>query len=693
MTVNDVELQAELSGVFTDVPLMATPVKITRGHEPFGTWPRPSQIQCEIDNDTLNYDPSRPTSLLYGVAGRNTQVKIRPHGSTYLWAEASTWTPQRTPDHVAGQSRGRSSTVLVAEGLLRRIGLWSDPLRSPMYRTNSTRSTSIGHWSLEDDQDATALANSYTGGVRGQVKGAPTLADSEAPQGAASSIKVTSSSLLAGTFASASTTAGWQVYFAFKLPATPGSATYGTLLRWTTSNGYTWLAEVNNTAYRYTVTDSDGSSLLSYAVLHGGRTPDQWLTMRIKSSVSGGTVTVEPAWYAQGDSSEVGGTTTFSGSVGALRTWAQDGNSVVTGGWFSHVGGVTGTSDSLVGSDAQQVFNGYSGEAAGTRFLRIMTEQGLTRYMIGTASDSMPMGPQKVGTLLDVLREIRETEDGRIDDERFDIALTMTTRRALYNQTAGLALTYPTHIYAYEKEIGDLNTHNQVTAKNAAGGEATVTRESGPMSIEVPPDGVGLYPFSVNVSVDDENDLDDIAHWHLAKGTLELPLYRSITLNLTASPALLSSAVGLREGSYITVTGLEAETVHLLVVGIVREITPGVETITFQCEPYDPYILGIWDNASFRWDSATSTLAAGYTASQTSWSVQCTDPNDVWSTTATPYDWLVGGERVTVTAMGAASGSGPYTQTATVTRAVNGVSKAQTSGTAIHLADAKRWGL
>lgn len=691
--VNDVDLQAKISGAFTDVPLMATAVKITRGNEPFGTWPRPSQIQCEIDNDSLNYDPSRPTSLLYGLAGRNTQVKIRPHGSTYLWAEASTWTPQRTPDHVAGQRRGRSSTGLVAEGLLRRIGTWSDPIRSPMYRTNSSRTTSIGHWPLEDDRDATVLANSYPGGIRGQIKAGATPGDSEAPQGAASSVKVTAASLLAGTFAGASTTAGWQVCWAFKLPATPGSATYGTLLRWTTSNGYTWYAEVNDTAYQYRVIDSDGTSLLSYAVLHGGRTPDQWLTMRVKCSVSGGTVTVEPAWYAQGDSVEVGGTTTFSGSVGALRTWAQDGNAVVDGGWFSHVFGVTGTSDSLVGSDAQKIFNGYSGEAAGIRYGRIVAEQGLTAYVIGTSTDTMLMGPQKVGTLLDVLKEIRDTDDCRIDDERFDIALTLSTRRALYNQDSALDLTYPTHIYAYEKEIGDLNTHNQVTAKNVNGGEATVTQESGPMSIEAPPDGVGLNLFTVNVNVSDENDLDDIAHWHLAKGTLDIPLYRSITVNLTASPSLLSAAVTVREGNYITVTGLEAETLHQLVVGIVRDITAGVETITFLCEPYDPYILGIWDDASFRYDSATSTLAAGYTSSQTSWTVECTDPNDVWSTTATPYDWLVGGERVTVTSMGAASGSGPYTQTATVTRAVNGVSKAQTAGTAIHLADAKRWGL
>lgn len=690
--VHDVDLQAYLGGVWTDVPLMATAVKVSRGMDPFGSWPRPARFECEIDNDSLDYDPSRPTSLLYGIAGRNTRVRIRPGGATYLWAEASTWTPERTIEHVPGAQRGRSSTRLVAEGLLRRLGTWSDPLRSPMYRTNSARATSLGHWSLEDDRDALVLANSLAGGRAATFEGDVALAESEAALGAAQSAKVGAATQIGGQFADASATAGWQVAFSFRLPAVPGST--GQLLRWTTSNGYTWASEVSATAYRVTVVDSAGTSLLSAGTLHSaGREPNRWITMRVKASVSGGTVTVEPAWYAQGDTVEAGNTHTFSGTVGALRTWRQPGSAVVDGGWFSHVFGVTGTADSLVGASAQQVFNGYTGEAAGTRFLRIMAEQGLTRYVIGGSTNSMPMGPQRVGTLLDILREIRDTDDARIDDERFDIALTMTVRRGLYNQTPALELTYPGDIYAYEKEIGDLNTHNRVTVKNAAGGEVTVVRETGPMSIQPPPAGVGLNPATVDVNVADEDDLEPIATWHRAKGTLDGPLYLSVTVNLTASPALATDAVDVRAGGYLTLTGLEAETIHLLVVGIQRQTTPGVDTLTFQCEPYEPYLIGVWDDASFRWDSRTSTLNAGYSSSATSMVVTFTDELDAWSTTAEPYDWMVGGERITVTSMGAVTGSGPWTQTATVTRAVNGISKAQTAGTEVHLADAKRWGL
>jgi hypothetical protein len=46
-----------------------------------------------------------------------------------------------------------------------------------------------------------------------------------------------------------------------------------------------------------------------------------------------------------------------------------------------------------------------------------------------------------------------------------------------------------------------------------------------------------------------------------------------------------------------------------------------------------------------------------------------------------------------VTNMAAATGSGPYSQTATVTRAVNGISKTLPSGAEIHLARPARYAL
>lgn len=695
MTVNNVRLDLFIGGAWTSVPIMADQVSISRGMDPFGSWPKPSRIECTLDNDTYDYDPSSPTSLLYGVAGRNTRVRIAPDNTPRIWAEASEWTPERSIEHKPGQRKGWSTTSLAAEGLLRRLGKWTDPLRSPMYRTISGRSTSLGHWSFEEDSTALLVANSRPGGEPATLSGSYSLGDSETPLGAASSIKLTDSTTLAGKFANASTTAGWQVSFSFRLPALPGSATGQNLFRWRTSNGYTWVVQVKNTGYNFIVTDDDDVVLSTGGTTFGaGREPTQWVTMRIKASVSAGTVTMEPAWYAQGDSNEAGTTYTFSGTVGALRTWNTDPGTYTADGWMSHIFGVTTTADNLVGSTAQRVFNGYSGETTGQRFLRLTAELGITRYIIGASADSTLMGPQRPDTLLNLLAEIRETEDGRIDDERADIALTMRTRRSLYNQTPALALTYPGHISPpFRRILDDAATHNRVTVANRLGGEVTVSQTTGPMSVSPPPSGVGEYKYTVDVNVASaETQLYDIGTHHLAKGTLERPRYDSVTVDLVANPSLKAAAIGVREGDTITITGAEPDLIRLYVVGIQERVTPGTWTITYQVEPGEIYDIGIWDNPSFVWDARTSTLNAGYSAGATVMVFTTPDANDIWSTAFTG-DLMVAGERIKVTTMGAASGAGPFTQTATVQRARNGVSKAQLAGAPVHLADPKRWGL
>jgi len=191
---------------------------------------------------------------------------------------------------------------------------------------------------------------------------------------------------------------------------------------------------------------------------------------------------------------------------------------------------------------------------------------------------------------------------------------------------------------------------------------------------------------------DETTQLEALADWHLAKGTLERPRYESVSVDLLANPGLEASVNAVREGNMIRVTGYEAEPIDLLVVGIVSDVGAVEHTVTFRTEPYEPYRTGRYDDGVARYDARTSTVNAAQTTTSTAWAVAATDANDVWST-ATPYDWIVAGERVTVTGMTAAAGTGPYTQTATVVRSVNGVVKAQAIGNGIHIANARRWGL
>ncbi len=691
MTVQDWQFQARIGGVFTTIPTYATPVRIRKGRTAFGTWPRASEFSCEVADDLLLYDPSRPTSLLYGVAGRNAVVRIRPNASTSLWGEAS-WSPHRTIDHQPGV-KGRSGVDVTAAGLLQRIGRWEDPIRSPMYRTISARSTSIGHWALEEESGATRLDNTLPAGVGGTITGGDT-GDCESPVGAASSARVADGSRMAGTFITTSTSAGWQVAWSFQADALPPTATYVELFRIRTANGYTYTFLARDTGFRMVVVDSDGVTLVTETYTFGaGAAPTTWLTMRLGVEQSGGNVSSNWAWYAQELDFFYVTTALWAGTISRPTFWEQLGNATTDGWHFCHVFGVTGLTDDLMSSTNRRVFNGYKGETVYSRYNRIVLEAGLTRYLIGSSALTTLMGPQRPGTLIELLRECRDTEGGEINDERLDIALTMVTRHGMHHRTPALTLTYGVDVAAYVKSVGDEGIANRVTAKNAAGGEATASLETGLMSVLAPPAGVGEYRKQVDVSVDDPGrTLEYIANWHLARGTLEGPRYTSITVNVVRSTGKLAAAVAVREGDWITVDGLEPDTLRLLVVGIEQEQTSGTHTITYLTEPADVFDVGVWDDAGFQWGTNLSFLDGAHTDSDTTLALTTVSRRGVWSTAFTG-SLIIAGERVTVTSMGAASGSGPYTQTATVVRGANGMVKAQAGGAQVRLFHNKKWGL
>lgn len=694
-----------IGGAWVAVPLLAGQgTSTTRGLDPFADWPRASKVVTRINNDTLEWDPSRPAGARYGSIGRNTLTRWIMNGVTRLYVEASEWKPEATPSHVPSSARGVAWVDLTAEGVLRRLGSWEEPLRSTMYRTNAARPSRVGHWPLEDPRGALRLTNTVAAGQAGYYRGAA-LGEDDAPAGAASSAVQTADGQMRGEFVAASTTAGWQVCFAMKLKALPAPASGSwTLFRWQTTNGDMWRWSATDTAFQLSVEARDGTTLFSNNTTFGaGASPTGWITCRVGvNPVSGGTVSLNQAWYMQDLGVFYFVAPSYAGtSIGALRRWWQEGSAVNDGSHFSHVLGLTGLTEDLMSVTSRNVFNGYRGETAGARFNRVLAEVGIPRFTIGTTAETQRMGPQPVATVIDVLKECVLTDAMRVDDERFDIALTMTSRRALYNQAAALTLNYAAQQVAqpFRKILGDLGAQNRVTVKSAAGGEATATRLTGTMSILPPPAGIGEKRGSIDVNAaDDPGQLQAMADWHLARGTLDRPRYEEVTVDLLANPGLSAAAFAVREGNRITVTNFEPDPIDLLVVGIEESAGKTELRITYKTEPYEPYQVGVYDDPGTppsRWDTATTTVAAAATSGAVTLQVTTVNRDDVLTTkpASLPLDLFVAGEKVRATAITAAAGSGPYTQTLTVTRALNGVVKAQPIGGRVTVADARRWGL
>lgn len=653
---------------------------------------QPNKIEFTFASDDLSMDPSNVTSPLYGKIGRNTPARLLIDGTTITQAEASSWQPDKTPEHVPGV-RGRSWTSIVAEGLLRRLGRWEDPLDSPMTRQISGYTTLTGYWPLEDDSGAARLAQVVHGAPAGTYTGTVNLAGDNGAGGSDKTLTLGSDGIINGRFLVPGGS-GYQVCWTVKLAALPTSATYQTVFSFGDTLGRTYVMQVNNTTHQTIVTDADGVVLNSSVI---GAVPlTEWTRYRIKVTVSGGTVTYEPAWYTQDASTAWGITATYAGTAtGRPRSWTASGNAWTTNAAYGHVFATTDTTLDLFNGDPRSAFNGYLGERAGWRFNRLLGELGLNRY-VTNANASPPMGRQKPGKIIDLLEEITRTDGGLIYDEPTDIALTMRPYSTLINLPVSLALTYTTDVSPpLRKVIDDVGVVNDVTVSNWDGTTVRLEQTTGPLSTAPPPAGVGRYKKPVDVSLQRTDHLDDRANWELEQGTLDRPRYQAVVIDLLRLPGYRPAIAAMRPGDLISIAGLEPDIVYLRVINIERKGGAVADTATLNCLPAEVWLTGTYDNTARRLESSSTTLAAGATSTATTLNVTTVLKGDCWSSTSA-YDVLIAGERIgiPVGGMSAPAGTGPWTQTATgVTRSKNGVVKAQTAGTEVHVANPARWAL
>jgi hypothetical protein len=107
-------------------------------------------------------------------------------------------------------------------------------------------------------------------------------------------------------------------------------------------------------------------------------------------------------------------------------------------------------------------------------------------------------------------------------------------------------------------------------------------------------------------------------------------------------------------------------------------------TLEFSAVPEVAFEVAVFDDPVYgRADTDGSTLASGVSSSAVTLSVATVSGFPLWTTAAAdfPFDIAIAGERVTVTNITGSSSP----QSFTVTRAVNGVSKAQSAGADVRL--------
>jgi hypothetical protein len=669
--------------------------------------PRSDSLALTFNNGTDKYRPSNPTSPLYGKAGRNTPLRASVSGKVRGTVEATSWQPDRTLGFKITPPRGRAWVDVEGNGVLDRIGQWTEVLRSPFYRYHEALTTSVGYWSFEDDRGSTVpftpTAGTRTGRLTGVTFGSQFNFAGSAPLADFANNPTTHAG---GYFVpgSPTSTAGWQISWCGKYGTLPGVGELYEFFDWSTSDGTTYSLNFYNGGDLILLASKGGTTVIgsgtgTFTGVTNGTDWNKWNCFVVTGTQSGGTTTISVYWMTE-DSDVFAGayTATFTGNTSSLLSWGVGTGSAKQTVTMGHVIGTTGTADNFLSAGRVAPFKGWAGERAADRFARLCTEKNIAYTVVGSAAGSWPMGPQQTDTFYKLLEEAVRTEDGLLFDDRDQIRLAFRTRGSRYNQTAALALTYPTDVYdPFAEKIGAVDVHNRVTVSQRNGGSYEKILSTGPVGTLPAPDGVGEYRQTVDVNTAYEPyDLPVLTGWWLGRGTVETSRFSAVTVNLTERADLVTAASNVDIGDRITITGYVEYVIDLAVIGIRETIGSHERKITYTCIPGRQFLTGVYDGTTRRRDSKTTTLNAAVTSTATTLVFKTTDPGDLWRPGGGGYDVMISGEQITVPAagMGAVTGTGPYTQTATgCTRSVNGVVKALSAGEPIHVLNPARYAL
>ncbi|HEY9415740.1 MAG TPA: alkaline phosphatase D family protein, partial [Pseudonocardia sp.] len=149
----------------------------------------------------------------------------------------------------------------------------------------------------------------------------------------------------------------------------------------------------------------------------------------------------------------------------------------------------------------------------------------------------------------------------------------------------------------FEPTEDDQNLRNSVTARRTDGGEALpVTLEEGPLSVQAPPDGVGIYDEAVTVDVATDEQLPSQAGWRVHLGTVDEARYPTVHVDLAANPDLGALLAAGQGGDRVTIAnppeGMPPDTIETIAEGGTELLGAYDWDITLNAAPGTPWRVG-----------------------------------------------------------------------------------------------------
>jgi hypothetical protein len=539
------------------------------------------------------------------------------------------------------EKSGTDSTLpLVGAGILRRLSQGSSPLNSPLLN-QLTAQNPFTYFPLEEASGASQASEAKTGKAATLID--VSFAGDDTLAGATTSavLNTATVSRFRTAIASSATPDGYAALWFFRLDSLPATSTAfvemsskGTMTRFTLA--------LDNTGLSWNGYSDDGTLIANASALYAVD-PTKWIAMQLETNVSGGTTSVALIWHEVGSSTFYASTDTYTGTSSkpeVCSIWAVTDSMSLGHVWF-------GDNDlPFVDGTFMLVSDGYRTEAASDRIVRLCGESNVPVYVL--AGDSEPMGRQRPGKLVDLLRECEAADQGILCERGNALMYIPRTRR--YNPPVAMALDWSLgHLdEAPEPTDDDQRYRNEWTVSRVDGGSVTVADAA---SIAK----AGTLDDSASLNIADDDRLGDFAGWFLNRDTSDYLRWPRITINLIAHPELIPDWLACRIGSRITIANppsaqLAGETIDVVIEGYSQAINNYVWTVELSCSPAQPWLIGAYDDGVARYDAYATVL--GDVAQTDTWCpIACADALGAYSQTSVPYDVKIAGQLNTVISM------------------------------------------
>ncbi len=577
------------------------------------------------------------------VVSSGSGVNLVQTGSTFTDTQARVWTltgnsvitNRRTiavgevAEWPVDWGRKGSPTVLTqaqASGVTRRLGQGQQPVQSPIYRSITSFAVSDlkAYWPMEEPEGSTAFGW-VKSGTPGRWSGNPQLA-SDTAFGGSRPIPVLGTAMLSFSVPSYVDTDVVQVRFLVNAPTSGWSANQLCHVRFEKFGLHTVSLYTGGTvgSMRFLGRDQDGNSVFDTGYLDWDL-EDHPARASIKLTQNG-TAT---DWRVSLDFAEGGGLE-LTGSVAATafgRCTAVLFNGL-SGDMAVAVGHLTVQSATTSPTDVPTtVLNGYLGESAKARQVRLALEQTVSLVGRGQNSRSVPMGTQSTSTFLEIMREASAAEGGILYDDMTSVALHRRGLQSMGSQPPVIIPYSDNRVIPFTPVDDDGLTRNRITVSAQYAMSSTVEQATGAMSTAPMPAGVGLYEDELTLNLGADVESSRRAYWELHVGTWDEGRYPTLGVDLAnpyflANPELTRKLLALTPGDRLVVQNppswLVPRSVDVLVMGIQIVATPLSVKLTWTCVPARPYHYGYFNHAEHRYSGEGTVTAAGVPSAPTS---------------------------------------------------------------------------